>query len=223
MKKVGHIRRPFQSQAIAVVMLCRFLAEKFNALGQTAIIESSYSLEATFNNTLDVLGDAATAVADLRTFDTSNFKEHETVKAFGTALNLIEGSFKSLPLHTEWDEKKGELAAAVTKDVDRQTKLKDKLSGCDNKTSAKVKVNVIIHEKSLDGKQLDTTTADEEGTMRLSALRWNVAGVLESEDKKHAARTAGTFFKESEEIAAHSTLAEIAGSGNEVTLKLVIP
>jgi hypothetical protein len=49
-----------------------------------------------------------------------------------------------------------------------------------------------------------------EETMRLSALRSSVAGVLESKDKKRAARTAGTFLKQSgsqwsEIAAAHTT------------------
>jgi len=65
-----------------------------------------------------------------------------------------------------------------------------------------------------------------EETMRLSALRWSVAGVLEPEHKKRAARTAGTFFKQSGHrwlkiTAAHSTLKDIADGGS-VTLKLVL-
>ena len=62
-------------------------------------------------------------------------------------------------------------------------------------------------------------------TMRLSALRWSVAGVLEPEDKKRA-RTAGTFFQQSgskwSKIAAHSTLQGIANGGSDVTLRLVV-
>jgi hypothetical protein len=47
MKKVGHIRRPFQAQAITVVMLCRFLAAKFSAFEKSAVtIENFNSLEA---------------------------------------------------------------------------------------------------------------------------------------------------------------------------------
>lgn len=66
-----------------------------------------------------------------------------------------------------------------------------------------------------------------ERTMRLSALRWSVAGVLESEDKKRAARTDGTFYKQSGSQrskinAAHSTLGDIAGGESEVTLMLVL-
>jgi len=47
MKKVGHISRPFQAQAIAVVILCRFLAVKFSAIEKSAVtIEHFNSLEA---------------------------------------------------------------------------------------------------------------------------------------------------------------------------------
>jgi hypothetical protein len=66
---------------------------------------------------------------------------------------------------------------------------------------------------------------DVEGTMRLSALRWSVAGVLEPEDQKRA-RTTGSFFQQSagqwSQKTAHSTLESIAGGGPEVTLKLVV-
>ncbi len=62
--------------------------------------------------------------------------------------------------------------------------------------------------------------------MRLSALRWSVAGALEPE-KKRAARTHGTFSKQQPEnkwsiTEAHSTLDDIAKGESEVTLKLVI-
>ena len=47
MKKVGHIRRPFQAQAITIVMLCRSLALKFGTLKKPDItVENFDSLEA---------------------------------------------------------------------------------------------------------------------------------------------------------------------------------
>ena len=125
-----------------------------------------------------------------------------------------------------------------------QTLNADKKMQGPSSPPAKVKVNVTIHEDSPDETELETTSGalfpcllkveadiisplvDAETTMRLSALRWSVAGVLELEDKKRAARTAGTFFKLSgsrwsEITAAHSTLADIADGESEVTLKLV--
>jgi hypothetical protein len=50
----------------------------------------------TFNNTLLALEDAAKAVAELKTFDMSDFENNKTVKAFGAAEALIKESFQSL-------------------------------------------------------------------------------------------------------------------------------
>jgi hypothetical protein len=63
--------------------------------------------------------------------------------------------------------------------------------------------------------------------MRLLALRWTASGVLEQEEIKRVARTAGTFFKRTQDgwskmAASHSTLAEIVDGESEVTLKLVV-
>lgn len=76
---------------------------------------------------------------------------------------------------------------------------------------------------------------DEEGTMRLSALLWNVAGLFETDEtQKKRARTVGKIYQKDDsgewvEVKAHSKLEEIAsavasgGSGKEVTLRLVVP
>jgi hypothetical protein len=46
MKQAGRIRRPFQAQAFALVNLCRFLADRFNAIGDSVVtIENVNSLE----------------------------------------------------------------------------------------------------------------------------------------------------------------------------------
>jgi hypothetical protein len=46
LKQAGRIRRPFQAQAFALIMLCRFLANKFTALGDSAVtVENLNSLE----------------------------------------------------------------------------------------------------------------------------------------------------------------------------------
>ena len=115
MKQVGRIRRPFQAQAIALVMLCRFLADKFNAIGQSAVtVENADSLDAyvlllstetifdldtftrAFGKTLVTLQAATKAVSELKTFDLTNFTNHPMVKAFVEAEALIQESFKSL-------------------------------------------------------------------------------------------------------------------------------
>lgn len=46
LKQAGRIRRPFQAQAFALIMLCRFLADKFTTLGDSAAtVENVNSLE----------------------------------------------------------------------------------------------------------------------------------------------------------------------------------
>jgi hypothetical protein len=46
MKQAGRIRRPFQAQAFALVTLCHFLVDKFNAIGDSAVtVENVNSLE----------------------------------------------------------------------------------------------------------------------------------------------------------------------------------
>ena len=46
MKQAGRIRRPYQAQALALIGLCRFLADKFTALGDSVItIENVSALE----------------------------------------------------------------------------------------------------------------------------------------------------------------------------------
>jgi hypothetical protein len=46
MKQAGRIRRPYQAQAFALIGLCRFLADKFNDLGDSVLtIENVNALE----------------------------------------------------------------------------------------------------------------------------------------------------------------------------------
>lgn len=114
-----------------------------------------------------------------------------------------------------------------------------------SRAGAKVRVNVTIHDKSLVGRKLGVTSGtlfsihsnwmltryhflvEEETTMRLPALRWNITSVLEQEEMKRARTAASTFFKQTEDgwvkiAASHPTLEEIAAGESEVTLKLVI-
>jgi hypothetical protein len=115
MKQVGRIRRPFQAQAIALVMLCRFLADNFKAIGKSAVtVENVNSLDAyvlllstettssdldvftrAFDQTLVTLQAATKAVSELKTFNLTNFTNHATVKAFVEAEAVIQESFKS--------------------------------------------------------------------------------------------------------------------------------
>jgi hypothetical protein len=63
MKQAGRNRRPFQVQAIALLLLCHFLSDKFKAIGKSAVtVENINSLGAyvlllsteTFSSDLDI-------------------------------------------------------------------------------------------------------------------------------------------------------------------------
>jgi hypothetical protein len=62
--------------------------------------------------------------------------------------------------------------------------------------------------------------------MRLPALCWTVADVLEAQDAKRA-RSSGTFYQLkanewSEVQTTHATLAEVANGEKEIKLRLVV-
>ncbi len=149
MREVGRIRRPFQAQAITVVML-----EHFNSLDAYVLLLRVETIASdldifsrAFEKTLLTLRDATKSVTELRDFDMKGFDKHPMVKAFGDAEALIGDSFKSLQvcllpyiilrswrrtfptqLDTEWSKRRTELLAAVKKDEERLTKLHDIIS-----------------------------------------------------------------------------------------------
>ena len=110
-----------------------------------------------------------------------------------------------------------------------------------NSTTSKVKVTVSIHEGEAHLSTASGTLfplvkysmlrrnfllVEEEGTMRLLALRWSVAGALEGENMKRA-RTTGSFQRQTSEgwsniPTTHQTLADIADGKQEVNLRLVL-
>jgi hypothetical protein len=64
--------------------------------------------------------------------------------------------------------------------------------------------------------------------MRLSALRWSVAGALEGEHAAMQARSSGTFYQLknnqwSEIQDMQATLEEIANEEEQIRLRLVVP
>ncbi|KAI0251701.1 hypothetical protein BJV78DRAFT_418464 [Lactifluus subvellereus] len=227
MKKAGRIHRPFQAQAFAFVMLCRFLADQFTAIGDSAVTaENIGSLEEAFNETLNALKAAEGAVSALQTFDVTNFTQNDVVQKFGKAESLIQETFKSFNLDAQWREKQAELHAALEKDIDRMAKLNDmfRKPQSRNSTTPKVKVTVSIHDKG--GAHLSTASVEEESTIRLSALRWSVAGALDGQNIKRA-RTTGTFLRQtsgglSEIPTTHETLADIANGNQQLNLTLVL-
>lgn len=226
LKEAGRVRRPFQAQAFALVMLCRFLADHFTKTeNRTSVtVDSVNSLEEAFNETLTVLQAAVKAVTQLSTFDLTDFETNNTVQEFEKAESVIKESFTSFGLSGEWSKKANDRKEAWKKDKGRMDQLNNVMKKPQSSSSATMKVNISIRDKSPDGIELCNTSVSEEVTTRLLALRWAVASALPNVDDAKRARTAGSFHNlaNDESVELQKTIAEISGGNDEVNLKLVL-
>jgi len=225
LKEAGRVRRPFQAQAFALVMLCRFLADYFTKIENksSVTIENVNSLEEAFNETFVVLQAAAKAVTQLSIFDMTDFEVNDTVKEFEIAESVIKESFSSFGLSDEWSKKANVRKEAWEKDKSRMDQLNKVLKKPQSSRATVVKVNISIYDKS-SGTELCNTSVSEEITTRLLALRWTAASALPDVDDVKRARTTGFFRKlaTNEVIELQNTIAEIAEGKDEVDLKLVL-
>ncbi|KAH9058117.1 hypothetical protein EDB87DRAFT_952989 [Lactarius vividus] len=225
LKEAGRVRRPFQAQAFALVMLCRFLADHFNKLGDktTVTVDHVNSLEEAFSETLTVLHAAVDAVTQLRAFDLTNFQTDSTVQEFERVESVIKESFTSFGLTEEWSKKANARKEAWEKDKGRMDQLNKVLDKPQSSSATVVKVNISIRENSPDGRELCNTSVSEEVTTRLLALRWTAATALPDVADAKRARTGGSFYKSTNEIIElQSTIKEVSEGSGEVNLKLVL-
>ncbi|KAF8266939.1 hypothetical protein EI94DRAFT_1802333 [Lactarius quietus] len=218
LKEAGRVRRPFQAQAFALVMLCRFLADYFTKIEN----KSSVTIENAFNETFVVLQAAAKAVTQLSIFDMTDFEVNDTAKEFEIAESVIKESFTSFGLSDEWSKKANVRKEAWEKDKSRMDQLNKVLKKPQSSRATVVKVNISIYDKS-SGTELCNTSVSEETTTRLLALRWTAASALPDVDDVKRARTTGFFRKlaTNEVIELQNTIAEIAEGKDEVDLKLL--
>jgi hypothetical protein len=223
LKEAGRVRRPFQSQAFALVMLCRFLADYFTKIESNAsvTVENVNSLEEAFNDTLAVLKAAAQAVTQLSQFDLTDFENNNTVQEFEKVETVIKDSFTSFGLSKEWSKKANVRREAWEKDKGRMDQLNNILTKPQTSSATVVKVNISILDKS--GYVLHNTSVSEEDTTRLHALRWTAASVFTDADDIKRARTTGSFYNSNKEsVELQATIAEIAKGNDEVTLMLLL-
>ncbi|KAH8991458.1 hypothetical protein EDB86DRAFT_2830832 [Lactarius hatsudake] len=226
LKEAGHVRRPFQAQAFALVMLCRFLADHFNKIGdkKSVTVDHVNSLEEAFNETLTVLQAAVKAVTQLKAFDLTDFQTDSTVKEFERVELVIKESFASFGLTDEWSKKANARKEAWEKDKGRMDQLNKVLAKPQSTSANVVKVNISIRENSPDGRELCNTSVSEEVTTRLLALRWTAATALPDVADAKRARTGGSFYKSAnnEIVELQNTINEISEGQGEINLKLVL-
>ncbi|KAH9032228.1 hypothetical protein EDB85DRAFT_1258787 [Lactarius pseudohatsudake] len=226
LKEAGRVRRPFQAQAFALVMLCRFLADHFNKIGDktSVTVDHVNSLEEAFNETLTVLHAAVNAVTQLKAFDLTDFQTNSTVQEFERVESVIKESFASFGLTDQWSMKANARKEAWEKDKGRMDQLNKVLVKPQSTSATVVKVNISIRENSPDGRELCNTSVSEEVTTRLLALRWTAATALPDVADAKRARTGGSFYKSTnnEIVELQNTINEISEGQGELNLKLVL-
>ncbi|KAI0247273.1 hypothetical protein BJV78DRAFT_1285698 [Lactifluus subvellereus] len=229
-KQAGKVRRPFHSQAVTLILLCRVLATEFGK-ERHHTAENALSLEVTCNETLKALKEAVAAVTELKIFDTVDLEDHPAYKALVVAQNHIKGCFNAFGLNSDWNEKEQLISDAVRKDKERMEVLNKALATRPPLTvherPAQVKVTVSVMDRTTAGPRVvGHVTFDVESSTRLSAVRWTVAGGLD-EQLARRARQDGEFRfgPDDRPCELHnrvSDLSELTNSNKECVLKLII-
>jgi len=226
MKQAGQVRRPFQAQAVALILLCRNLVTEFEKEpNHTA--DNSLVLEDTCDETLKALKEVVAAVTELKIFDTINFEDHIAYKALGVAEYHIKNCFAAFGLDGIWIEKEKLIAQAVKKDKDRMDELNKLLATRPPLTlqerAAQVKVTVTVYYQSEEVEGVvSNLIVNVEGSARLHAVRWTVARELDEQLARRARQT-GEFLlsRDDQPCDLNSSVSEIA-TGNECSLKLIV-
>ncbi|KAI0300712.1 hypothetical protein B0F90DRAFT_1817465 [Multifurca ochricompacta] len=230
-KQAGRVRRPFHSQAVALISLCRTLVTEFgkekNHTAENALFLEEFVIFDSPPFGLS-LKEAAAAVTELRTVDTENLEEHAAYKALVVAQNRIKICFSAFGLEDDWSAKELLLSDAVTKDKERMDELNKALRTrpplTTQERAAQAKVTVAVYEKTTPEPQaVHEVTFDVESSARLSAVRWTVAGGLPKQLARRA-RQEGEFLfgPEDEHRDLHTALSALIDSSNKCKLKLIV-
>jgi len=227
MKQAGRVRRPFQAQALAIILLCRNLVTAFaHEARHTA--DNALILEDTCDETLKALKVVVAAVAELKIFDTSNLEDNAAYKALLVAQDHIRGCFAAFGLEGIWSEKERLIADAVRKDKERMDELNKLLETRPPLTirerAAQVKVTATVCYPSEEGEGVaGNVIVSAEGSALLSAVRWTVAGALDPAFARIARQT-GEFIllPEDKTVELNRTVSEFANSSNECTFKFLV-
>ncbi|KAH9017890.1 hypothetical protein EDB84DRAFT_1442629 [Lactarius hengduanensis] len=226
LKLAGQVRRPFHSQAVALISLCRVLVTEFEK-DTHRTSDNLVVLEEALNATLKALQEAIAAVAELKTFNLDNFEDHPAYKALTRAQKYVRKCHNTFALG-DWSQVELLIADAIRKDKERMDWL-NRLLQTRPPLASQVKVEqieltVAVYDGSTSkSNHVHQTTFLVEGSTRLSAVRWTVAGAL-AEPLRKRARLGGEFrlVSEDTECELHDTVSQVAGSKKKYTLKLIV-
>jgi len=231
MKQAGQVRRPFYAQALALILLCRILVVEFEQKHRRTA-ENALALEDACDETFNALNKVIAAVTELKIFDTTNLEDHAASQALAVAIGQIRACYAAFGLDDSWSEKEQLLADAVKKDKARMEELNKRLATRPPLTiqerAAQVKVFVSVYYQSGEAESpvpVGEVPLEVEGSARLRALRWTVAGSLEEQQLARPARQNGKFLlaPDDKPCELHRSVSELlTDSSNECALKLIV-
>jgi len=221
----GQVRRPFHSQAVALISLCRRLVTEFGDKKKRTP-DNLVLLEAALNATLQGVKEAVDAVTELKIFDLNNFEGHPAYQTLEESHEHIKKCYDSFFDLGDWSEWELLIADAIKKDKERMGRLNKLLDTRHSLTvqerAEQIDLTVGVFDTS-SSRFIHETTFPVEGSTRLSAVRWTIAGSLE-EPLRSRVRQRGKFAHHPGETECdlHETVSQIAVPGRKCVLRLTI-
>jgi hypothetical protein len=222
LKLAGKVRRPFHSQAVALVSLCRTLVTEWQ-LEKNHTPENLALLEGALNATLKGLEEAVATATELKIYNLDDLEYHPAYQTLEKARAPIKTCHDRLFELPKWNQWEVFISDAIQKDKDRMSQLNKILEKRPSPTTQnQIELTVYVFEPTSLG-NVYQTTFPVEGSTRLSAVRWTVAGALDESLRKRA-RQRGEFVLPPNDTPCdlHEALSQFAGSNRRCTLRLII-
>ncbi|KAF8265882.1 hypothetical protein EI94DRAFT_1734447 [Lactarius quietus] len=219
LKLAGQVRRPFHSQAVALISLCRMLVTEFE--------KDAYR---TPDNlvTLEEC-EAVDAVTELKIFNLASFEDHNAYRTLAGAQTRIKACHKSFGLG-DWSQWELFIVDAIRKDKERMGRLNKLLETRPPLTSQESADQIELTVEVIDtttNTSLPPTTFFVEGPTRLSAVRWTLAGALK-ESLRIRVRQSDAFWLlglpglPDTQCKLHDSVSQLAGYSKKLWLRLII-
>jgi len=225
LKVAGQVRRPFHSHAVALISLCRGLVSEFGETKNRTQANLVY-LDEALTATLNGLRKAVDAVTELRIFNLDNFEGHPAYQSLQDAHASIKKCHDKLFASGDWSKWERFIADAIGKDKERMGRLNKLLETrpplTNQERAEQIELTVLVYDTS-SGRPVYKDIFTVEGSTRLSAVRWTVAGSLE-EPHKRRARQRGEFVLASSNTTCdlHETVSQYTGPNRKCALQLTI-
>lgn len=218
LKLAGQVRRPFHSQAVALISLCRMLVTEFEKDAYRTP-DNLVILEDVLQDTLTGLQEAVSAVTELKIFNLVSFEDHSAYKTLARAQTRIKACHKSFGLG-DWSQWELFIVDAIRKDKDRMDRLNRLLNIRTQESAEQIELILDVYDGSTST-VLHQAILSVEGSTRLSAVRWTVGGVLE-ESLRRRVRQSGEFWLSDTLCKLHDSVLQLASYNKRFSLRLMV-